>query len=694
MFSLAPFLASADETATGSPSVAELSIEELMKVKVTSIGSGTAKPETESPAVATVLTASDLELMGATTMSEALNAVPGLHVSRTGHRLRPRYLIRGITTAFNPQVLVLLNGMPLTSLLRGDRGTTVEDIPIAAIARIEVIRGPGSALYGADAYAGVINVVTKTAPDFRGSLAGLGVGGFDTQQAWLGHGATYGDLDLSFLMTYDTTGGHRRVIETDAQSALDLASGTDASRAPGPMQTSIKAWNLFVDAKRGGWGFDGYLHSAWNLGAGAGIAQALDTYTRARGSRAAANLSYVDENLLAALSSRSEVGFFHSSQEFDRGIQLFPPGTNLGGGEFIEGVLGSPEFWERQLRLRQTFEFSGWERHRLRFGLGYHFGHLYRVKESKNFDISFAPLPGLTDVTDTPAVFIPEHSRHSYDLFVQDEWKLHDSWELTAGARYDHYSDFGGTLNPRLALVWAASPRFTGKLLYGRAFRAPSMAELYTINNPVSLGNPDLEPELLDSIELAWSYEVPGRWFAGINFFRYEAKDLISFVQDPAGPTATARNFADQVGSGVELEARFRPLPRLALVSHHAIQDSTNENSGRAPGLSPNHKGYARVDWSLAPAWSLSGQFSWVGERKREPLDPRAPLNGFTTADLIVRHQLLGDRLRAMVTVQNVFDEDVREPSGGPGAAGGAVAIPGDIPQAGRRIYAELVYRL
>ena len=84
---------------------------------------------------------------------------------------------------------------------------------------------------------------------------------------------------------------------------------------------------------------------------------------------------------------------------------------------------------------------------------------------------------------------------------------LPSDWYLTAGVRHDQYSDFGGTTNPRLALVWDTAYNLTSKLLYGQAFRPPSFSELYNINNPVGQGNPNLKPETNQSVELA----LPGR---------------------------------------------------------------------------------------------------------------------------------------------------------------------------------------
>ena len=110
--------------------------------------------------------------------------------------------------------------------------------------------------------------------------------------------------------------------------------------------------------------------------------------------------------------------------------------------------------------------------------------------------------------TDTPYASLPEKARENRYMFLQDAWAFAPNWELTTGIRYDHYSDFGSTTNPRIALVWQITPDFFTKLLYGRAFRAPSFRELYLNNITVLRGNPNLEPETIDTLELAFDYSA------------------------------------------------------------------------------------------------------------------------------------------------------------------------------------------
>jgi len=125
-----------------------------------SIATGISQPIAKAPAVASVITALDIKRLGATDIDQVLETVPGLHIARSTI-YNPLYNFRGIHSDFNPQVLMLINGVPLSNLFHGDRNLVWGGMPVESISRIEVIRGPGSALYGADAFAGVINIVTK-----------------------------------------------------------------------------------------------------------------------------------------------------------------------------------------------------------------------------------------------------------------------------------------------------------------------------------------------------------------------------------------------------------------------------------------------------------------------------------------------------------------------------------------------------
>ncbi|MEK7992102.1 MAG: TonB-dependent receptor plug domain-containing protein, partial [Thiotrichaceae bacterium] len=173
---------------------ASLSLEELLEVRIVTIATGTAQKVTEAAAVTSVITARDIEAMGATDLDEILESVPGLHVARNSVIYSPIYTIRGIYSEYNPEVLVLVNGLPINTIQTGNRGLVWGGMPVKAISRIEVIRGPGSAVYGADAFSGVINIITKKTNDINGTEAGVRAGSFNTKDVWVLHGESYGDV--------------------------------------------------------------------------------------------------------------------------------------------------------------------------------------------------------------------------------------------------------------------------------------------------------------------------------------------------------------------------------------------------------------------------------------------------------------------------------------------------------------------
>jgi len=215
---------------------------------------GSMKPVHLAPSVATVITAEDIEKIGARTLDEVLETVPGLHVSVSNkNAMEPVYSIRGIHTSLNPQVLFLLNGNPLTFTYTGGRVTGLR-MPVASISRVEVIRGPGSAVHGADAFAGTINIITKSGQEVDGTQTGGRVGSFDTRDAWVQHGKVYKGWDVTFTFEYQQSDGDDgRDIDTDLQMMLDQAFKTDATLAPGPLQTGYEVFNSSLALSRDKW---------------------------------------------------------------------------------------------------------------------------------------------------------------------------------------------------------------------------------------------------------------------------------------------------------------------------------------------------------------------------------------------------------------------------------------------------------
>lgn len=657
-----------------------------------SIATGAGLPISRAPAVASVITADEIEAMGAIDIDTVLETVPGLHLARSTQGDTPLYVIRGINLGFNPQVLMLINGVPITSVYTGNRGSVWGDLPVQHVARIEVIRGPGSALYGADAFAGVINVITKTAAEIGGSEVGLQVGSFDTQDAWFMHGGTWGAAQVATFLRVGRTDGHGRTVDADAQTGWDSKLiGAPVSLAPGPVNHGRQLIDGHVDLSLDAWRLRMAYRERDRLGAGAGVASALDPTGKSMNQHVSADLSYERAQLTPELGVKVQASVMHYKELSN--LTLFPAGfQGFYGDPFQDGLIGNPAKWERNVRLGATMTYAGWTDHRVVMGMGADHQSLYKATDRKNFNSDFSRI-GLGSVTDVVDVaealtFIRPHARTSKHLYLQDEWRMAKDWSLTSGLRHDQTSDFGTSVNPRLALVWDATYNVTTKLLYGSAYRAPSFVELYSQNNPVVEGNPDLKPEKIRTLEAAITWQPDGRWLLSGNIFHYEMRNLIRQID------RRYQNIGRQNGHGLEIEASYRASSQWQLSGNYSLQRSVDLASDHDAANAPQHQIYARADWRWSPGWSAHAQLNWVSERPREAGDDRAPLAGYETLDLTVR-KLTGPQGWSMaLSVRNVFDADVREPTPyDRSLMQPFVSIPNDYPQAGRSVSLQATYR-
>ncbi|MFZ6653616.1 TonB-dependent receptor plug domain-containing protein [Undibacterium sp. TJN19] len=660
-----------------------------------SISIATGKPLSlrRAPAVASVITAEDIRAQGFTDFDQVMEIIPGMHVSRAAIAYFPAYVMRGIGGGgvTNPHILVLQNGIPMTTAYTGDKGQMLwRSISVENISRIEVIRGPGSALYGADAFSGVINIITKTADEIPGTYVGAGLGSENTRDAWVLHSGQWGVFKVAAYLRAGTTDGQKEIISADAQSRNDTLFGTKASLAPGHVNTGNKPVDANLELAYGNWRWRSSLLARDSIGTGAGVSSALDPVGTGATERLTSDLSWSEPVFARDWALGSTLSYMYYTEKSS--LQLLPPGARLPTGVFPNGMIGGPSRWERQFRASAFASYTGWADHQLRLGLGHDDVNLYRTQTIKNFLLSPAGIPiptgSVMDYSTIQPHILPTRRQNDY-VYVQDEWNLATDWTMTAGVRHDRYSDFGGTSNPRLALVWDASHSLTAKLLYGRAFRAPAFNESNGLN-PVANGNPNLKPERIATSELALAWQANKDVLLNLNVFRYNMQDIIRAVPNNVpGTGATFFNTGNQSGHGLEAELNWDVHKDLKLIANYSYQHSLDETSQLDAGYAPHHHLYARADWQINKTWSLTPQLNWVADRKRAAGDNRPPVADYTSLDLSLRTQRGRGNWEFSATVRNLFNADIREPSLAPG-----LAIPNDLPVAPRTIYLQAVYKL
>lgn len=658
-----------------------------------SIATGAQQALRRAPAVATVITAEEIAAMGAVDLDEVMETVPGIHVARNGIGNTSVYVVRGIFNNNNPQVLMLQNGVPMTLMFLGNKGGVWGGLPLENVARIEIIRGPGSALYGADAYSGVINIITKTAADTPGTELGVRAGSFGTGDAWIQHGGKLGSLDVAAYLRVGTTDGAKETITADAQTARDRTSGQPAaSLAPGPTNLGRDAIDAGIDLSHGKWRLRGGYKLRDRLEMGAGVASALDPTSWAKSERITGDLSWLDPNFARDWNLGFVASYLHYADTVPTNLYLYPPGAKGGGPGalvFPEGVIGGPNKWERQYRFSVQSAYSGFVDHSIRLGAGHDDLNMYKTKTIKNYSIDqttgLYTQTALMDYSDIQPFMRPQRRKVNY-AYLQDEWQFSRDWTLTAGIRRDVYSDAGGTTNPRLALVWEARHDLTAKVLAGRAFRAPSFNELYGVNNPVNQGNPGLKPETITSTEAAVSWQARRELQLNANVFRYIVRNMIRAVSTtgPAG-ASIYQNSGQQRGRGFELEAVWDADRALRLTTNYSRQRSIDKATNTDAGYAPHNHLYARGDWRLTGGWLASAQLNWVGERKRASGDTRPDVADYRTVDLTLR-TTRKDEWNFAGSVRNLFNAQTYEPAG--------TTVPNDLPQPRRWFWLQATHAL
>lgn len=680
-----------------------MSPAELSEITV-SIASGTPKPVFRSAGSISVITEDQIKTMGSTELSEVIETIPGIHVSLQALSTDPIYTVRGIANESNSEILMLLNGTRITTPLNSsmDFGSS---LPLAAVKRIEVIRGPGSAVYGADAFAGVINIVTKNASDINGTQLGVRAGNWGSQSGWGLYGDHWRAWDISANVQYQGTDGDSgRIIQADNQSVIDSLFKTNASHAPGAMNTELKRINTNLNLQREHWNIGFWANNILNSGTRAGSGGSLDPDGKADGDQYLGDIRFSTENWFDDWELQAHLSYLNSGLNGD--IHTFPDNATLpidNKGDinfdvidpnskidpifitFTDGTIDVIDYTQQIPSIELTSIFNGFDNHQLRFSTGFRYESIAINKHLTNYgrgtiNGNNSPLivgDTLKDVTGTEFSFLKNTHRTIWSGILQDEWQLADDLQLTSGVRYDHYSDFGSTVNPRVALVWDIDPELTGKLMYGRAFRAPNFYELSLQNNPVLRRNFALKPETINMGELAFDYRPFSSLRTALNLYYYQIDDLIAPVFN--GRVLQYQNSGEQDGYGTELEWNWQFSEEWNLTGNYAWQYSRSGLTKiRVAGV-PEHQFYLAANWHFLPKWQFQTQLKWIGARTWYQ---DRPLNDYQSVDFTLRSNKLWGHLNFAASLRNAFDNNNFEPARLQG-------YPSNYPLPGRSYYLE-----
>ncbi|GLX77259.1 hypothetical protein tinsulaeT_05990 [Thalassotalea insulae] len=676
-----------------------LSLHELSQIQVVTAATGYTRKLDKAPATVTVIEEAEWQAKGALTLAQALQGIAGVQTGLLNSgNAESSISVRGLQGNYGQQVKVLIDGIAFNRIHNGARPGL--EIPLFGFTRIEVLRNSGSVVYGADAFGGIINLVSKELNDDQQSELSMVAGAFDTYRLGLFSEHQWQDIKVNWALNYYHYGDdNERQIPSDLQSTFDQIFATNASQAPGVIDLGQKT--ISFNAKLNWQQLSlHYFILDGDFGPGVGIAQALDPDGR----------NDHRSQLISASYDLSKLNFKHltlnawyQKKQSYYPFTIFPAGSVLPIGSdgnlnfstptgvtlFSEGFIGHPGNESELFNISLSQHLTLDDTHNIRWELGYEKQN-HHPYEAKNFGPGIlngteTEVDGtLTDVTHTPHVFLPYSTRNFQFFSVQDAWQLLPELTLHLGARYDDYSDVGDTLNPRLGLTWDINDWLDIRLFSGSAFRAPSFIGLYSKNNPVGLGNSKLEPEEITSHELSFDLQLSENLHTSLVLFNYRADKLVSYIPMVDVVGLTANNVGKLTGHGGEWLLRWRPTPGLDINANYSRLSSKDNNDIALPDYSEKMASLT-VNYQFNQQLSANIFAQYHGKQQRHFSDNRNALPSYYWFSSRIHYQLNDSPLSVALIANNLTNEEsAKYPSNG--------SIADDFPYPGRQWLVEMSY--
>ncbi len=616
----------------------------------------------DAPAIVTVLTDRQIRERGFRTLSDALRSLPGVYVTTTKESRKIAWF-RGVISADDNKILLLVDGVPWYDGVY-THAWIDEYLPLENVRQIEIIKGPGSTIYGTNAFSGVINVVTYTAEELSGGFVRV-LGGTTARR---GVSAVVGQpFELAGIDGGITA--YARYYEADGDG-LDISprgrtnvSGDDPKRA---VNAGVKL-TLGDFALR--WDGVDYRHTYYTN-------EQDDAFDVLLMDEQAFWLQYHDQQ--AAASYALSVGprltitpRVSWRRHDDPGQYAFfgPPVTTA-----VTDDLGATTYtteWDTTLvetfKLTQaaTFGIDVEARpipaHVIVGGVGGEALFVQRIADVYYEDLSHDGIEGRYEADPT--------TLWGLWAYAQDTWTALPFLEITAGARLDYHGTYGAFPSPRAGVLLLPSESVVLKVLYGRAFRAPTAREwLVDVStdaeghNDFTAGNPDLRPESIHTVETELAVTpTRGVELRATGFYSSIAGEINKVTVATPDPELGDDYYANSGGAdifGGEAQATVT-VGAFDLDGSYSYTFATDRDTGFQQYEFPAHMAHARVGWRLVDALRASVLLDVIGPRTRADWSPDAgaldaPAYALLGAGLAT--DTLGGRVRVDVAAYNLLD--------------------------------------
>lgn len=526
------------------------SLDELLNTKISAAAKYN-QTVSEAPASVTIITAEDLRAYGFETLEDVFKSVRGFYASNDRNYT---YLgARGFSrpTDYNNRILLLINGHTLNENFYGSALLGSElALDLNMLERIEIVRGPGSALYGTSALFAVVNLVTKKGQALDGLAVAATAGSY-------GKSRLAGQFGKEFANGVD--------ILISALGADIKGRDLYFPEYDNPAENHGMAQGLDWDKYSGLFAILRYRHltlqgdfTARRKGIPTGAYEVVFNDKAARTYDARRMFEIKLDHPFGADKNFMVRGYFDHYGYAGR----YPYALNYrdaSDGDWVGGEL--------------QFRYDPRPNNRLTVGMEYQ-KHLHAQYRAADTQTSYAD-------GDFPFTV--------FSFYLQDEYQIRKNLALTLGMRWDEYSTAGSARAPRAAVVYHPFKASTLKLLYGEAFRAPSAWEVNSEDGVSYKSNPALAPERITTSEAVWEQRLTASWFGTVAIYEYKMRDLIDPVLDRTDGLIQFRNLGRVRASGLEIELNARPAAGPRGYASYTLQKARDPRKKAILTNSPRH---------------------------------------------------------------------------------------------------------
>lgn len=572
-----------------------MDLEELMNTKVT-IATKSNLPISETPAIVSVITAEEIKNMGARELEDILQMVPGFELNR-GYAGYYGIGVRGVKDSRTiSKLLIMIDGVPYNQIFYGNGIPWGYDINMDNIERIEIIRGPGSALYGRNAFSGVINIINKDARSNEKLKVNGTLGSYNTK----GVSASCGYTKERFSAVLAVRKVKTDVTDVSFKDEYGKDSHWHLNRDNYSIDTKIKFGNFTLTGM--------YL----NLFGGATLQQ-----SKAFNEIGNYSLSY-NKNLSPKLFFNFK--FYGHNSRYSEDIEQAKPNLDFPlppifvndtmktyADKWPLGIYYKPQSKEYMYGVESEVNIKLFLNNDLLVGFQADKHGVKDVTITTNFDFAtYNAIPNIDryhKVKYTSGWFVNNgHDYSNIAFLIQDIWKPVNFIGITIGARYDIDSEIGGILNPRTGLVFTPLKNTNVKLLYGKAYRAPSPSEQYALFG-YAYGNKDLKAEVINTFEFSVSHKY-NNVNQSVSVYVNKLTDMIYAAKiSIIDPNNKYYNIGENSSYGIEYENKMiigKGLYSYLNYSYSISQnkDSANGNTYDHPDVAP-HKVNLGINYSF-----------------------------------------------------------------------------------------------